>query len=249
MKLNFFLALALLISMTGAGTFCVAQSFEVIAKRTIVNGTWDDVNASGYFDDTQVSVRRAATNGATNVRVVEVERNLAPDHYYMYCWNSVCVPSPSELLDLNGSDDFARTGLDSLKLQYYPNDKAGQSIIKFRISSFDNENDAQDVTFSFRVSPVGIFRTVSLSSPDALSPARPCPAASESRISYHVPAGTRVAYIKLFDLMGRELGRYDLDQPAGELVVNVRNLQEGIYFYALVANNQTVSTKRLIVSR
>jgi hypothetical protein len=249
MKTKVLLALVLLSSMVGAGRFCLAQSFEVIAKRTTVNGTWDDVNESGYFDDTQVKIRRAATNGASNIRVVEVERNMAPDHYYMYCWNSVCVPTPANLLNLNGSDDFARSGLDSLKLQYYPNDKPGQSTIKFRISNIDNDNEAQDVTFSFNVTPVGIFRTVSFSNPDALSAPRPCPAPAEARLSYHVPAGTRTAYVKLFDLMGRELGRFDLEQPTGELVINVRNLQEGIYFYALVANNQTVATKRLVVSR
>lgn len=245
---NYLITLALLISLLGAGFDLTAQSFEIRPKTTTVNAAADQPNELGHFE-AAVGVVRAATNGADNVSILEIERNVAEGHHYFYCWDEACVPTPDTMVNKPSSALFGRSGEDELKLQYYANDIAGQSTIKYRISNANNPADMQEVTFTFNITPVGIFRKVTMSAPDALSAPYPCPASDKATLSYHVPANTRAAYIKLYDLMGRELGRFELNQPAGEVVINVRNLTEGVYFYALIADNQTVSSKRLIVSR
>jgi len=241
--------LLLVVGFLGTAFQLCAQSFEVEVTGNTVDSAYDKVNSSGYFAS-DGAVTRAATGGARDVTLKEIARTLAPGHRFDYCWNESCIPAPQTMVDVSSSATFIRDGSELLQIHFYPMMTVGSSTFTFRIANKDNPEDYEDVVFTYKVTePNSIFQKVSFARPDALSNAYPCPTATQSLVRFNRPSNSREAFIKLFDLMGREIGRYELETQNGELIVNVRSLSEGIYFYSLVSDGQVLSTKRLIVSR
>ena len=50
-------------------------------------------------------------------------------------------------------------------------------------------------------------------------------------------------------MMGQEVVRQNLNLGGSRADINVSNLNEGVYFYSLIVNNQTVKTNKFVVSR
>lgn len=224
-----------------------AQSFEFIDVKDTIAAPADEPNELGYYEG-HVTLQRLS--GTSNVSIVELQRDLASGHFYMYCTDEGCyMPIASPPYELKNLGVYESRGRETLKLLYYANDMPGEGRIKYRVTSLENPSDAKEITFVFKIGPAGVFSRTVLSAPDALSAPFPCPASGNAVVRYQAPAGVSTASVKLFDLMGRELSHYDLGQPSGELSLDLSALAEGVYFYALLADGQTVSTKRLIVSR
>lgn len=83
-----------------------------------------------------------------------------------------------------------------------------------------------------------------------LSTPYPNPATGEVRIDYS--AGKQeygVALLRLYDFLGKEIKTLSLKKGSGSIMLDINNLQPGIYFYSLEIDKKIVSTKRLVVSR
>jgi hypothetical protein len=63
-----------------------------------------------------------------------------------------------------------------------------------------------------------------------------------------MPEGLEKGAILVFNLNGRMLQRYDLDNNKGVLNINASELDgAGMYIYTLLANGQEIITKRMIL--
>ena len=78
---------------------------------------------------------------------------------------------------------------------------------------------------------------------------RPNPFTSETVIDYTLPAGTGAAVLTVCDLNGKEFISFQLsangDSP---ITITSEKLPPGIYIYAIVANGQTLGSKRMVVA-
>ena len=54
---------------------------------------------------------------------------------------------------------------------------------------------------------------------------------------------------KTFNMMGQEVIRQDVNVGGSRMSINVSDLTDGVYFYSLIVNNQTVKTNKLVVSK
>lgn len=83
-----------------------------------------------------------------------------------------------------------------------------------------------------------------------LSNAYPNPSTGEVKIDYTTGKSQgQVATLRLYDFLGREVKTVSLKRSSGSIMLDINNLQAGIYFYSLEVAGRIVATKRLIVSR
>ena len=76
----------------------------------------------------------------------------------------------------------------------------------------------------------------------------PNPFSDRTLVSYTMPEGLEKGAILVFNLNGRMLQRYDLDNNKGVLNINASELDgAGMYIYTLLANGQEIITKRMIL--
>ena len=81
-----------------------------------------------------------------------------------------------------------------------------------------------------------------------LSQNSPNPWNEETRISYSLPDGFSDASIRIYNLQGTQVKKFDLSSPSGEVVLQASDLAAGIYIYSLVAAGQELSTKRMMLT-
>jgi hypothetical protein len=77
---------------------------------------------------------------------------------------------------------------------------------------------------------------------------QPNPGQDEVEIAYKLPAGTKDARISVFSLSGiATLLQFPLSGAEGKLKLSVSQLPAGIYAYSLVADGQSLKTRKLVV--
>lgn len=77
--------------------------------------------------------------------------------------------------------------------------------------------------------------------------AYPNPANDYTEIDYQMSAGTGNAKISLYNVIGNNVGEYDLDRNDRQLRIQTREMPTGVYFYRLQLGGRTVATKKLLI--
>ena len=120
--------------------------------------------------------------------------------------------------------------------------------VKMVYTFFDERNPEEKYTFNvnFKYQPESI---VDYNSADIFSNAYPNPANNTVSFDYNMPYDVNSASVAIYNMMGQEVVRQDLNLGGSRLDINVSDLNEGVYFYSLIVNNQTVKTNKFVVSR
>ena len=120
--------------------------------------------------------------------------------------------------------------------------------VKMVYTFFDERNPEQTYTFNvnFKYQPESI---VDYNSADIFSNAYPNPANNTVSFDYNMPYDVNSASVAIYNMMGQEVVRQDLNLGGSRADINVSDLNEGVYFYSLIVNNQTVKTNKFVVSR
>lgn len=77
--------------------------------------------------------------------------------------------------------------------------------------------------------------------------AYPNPANDYTEIDYQISLGAGSARISMFNVIGNNVGEYDLDKNDRQLRIPTREMPTGVYFYRLLLDGKTVATKKLLV--
>ncbi len=80
----------------------------------------------------------------------------------------------------------------------------------------------------------------------SLSEAYPNPTNNEFALSYKINTAAE-SEVVIFDVCGKRIQETKLVDKAGTVKISTSQFVPGIYFYSLIVNNQTVTTKKLIV--
>lgn len=224
---------------------------DATAGDSLLKVITSDFDIEHDFDAT---IKNASSNSMV-VFIREIEKSLAPDHGMNVCFAGQCNPSPQGVL-LNKRTDTTRiasgatlTGpAEDLHIQYFPNNKNGVSNVKFRIENFNNDRDFFDLHFKVTTTnTVSIAKTLSRPQAD-LSNAYPNPASGTTEIKYQLPPHHKRAYLNVYDVLGKEVHREEIEDPSGKIGLNVRNYNSGLYFYSLTVDDKKILTRRLIVN-
>jgi trimeric autotransporter adhesin len=76
----------------------------------------------------------------------------------------------------------------------------------------------------------------------------PNPFSQETVIKYTLPKETIKAYLAIYDLTGKQINTFDLNDK-GAITITTEKLVSGIYIYTIIADNTVLDTKRMHVSK
>lgn len=92
--------------------------------------------------------------------------------------------------------------------------------------------------------------TISQTSNGALMKIYPNPAnESVTTIDYKLPQDAKDAVICIYNIVGNEVKRYNIDNEQGKINLNTTDLPNGFYFCTLNINKKVVATNKLIILR
>jgi hypothetical protein len=83
----------------------------------------------------------------------------------------------------------------------------------------------------------------------ALSQNNPNPFSENTTINYTIPTTADKAILAVFDLNGKMLLQYNLQQGKNTIVVKGNTLSSGMYLYSLIADGQEVLSKRMVLTK
>ena len=83
----------------------------------------------------------------------------------------------------------------------------------------------------------------------ALSQNVPNPFIENTTISYTIPATAGKVILAVFDLNGKMLLQYNLQQGKNTITVKGNTLTAGMYLYSLIADGQEVLSKRMVLTK
>ncbi|MFN4146168.1 MAG: T9SS type A sorting domain-containing protein [Runella sp.] len=75
----------------------------------------------------------------------------------------------------------------------------------------------------------------------------PNPANDYAEIQYQVMGNVGSAKIGLFNILGTNVGEYELDKNDRQLRLPTREMPTGVYFYKLLLDGKTLATKKLLI--
>ena len=215
---------------------------------------WDGTvypDGESFLCDTEVygeyvkefQVRNISNNALNVLFEKEILQDLEGVSNY-FCWDNCYAPatmvSPRPL-------EIPANSLCDLPISVhalYDDAVFGDVIVKY--SLYDAATPDQRITFTvkFRKSGAGIDEQVRYN----LGHAYPNPASTLVRFDYELSASEN-ASVSVYNLLGQEVLRQELNAMQGQVSFSVAELNEGIYFCNLKVNGQAVSTEKFVVKK
>ena len=177
---------------------------------------------------------------SVDVSVARISQTLAPHHVSYFCWTQCYDPAVSVSPDIvtlaPGESTYVFNG--DLNPQSYD----GVSTVRY--AYYTTGGDSVFVTYTYEAGVTGINE---LSAKGNIKTAFPNPATSYTKISYNINSG-KDARIVICNMLGSTVKEIKLNDFQNTLTVSTADMKQGIYFYSLIVDGRTISSKKLIIS-
>ena len=244
-----FLAISLIISVFALS----AQSFTVNEKESgnvVTSGAtyhvWGDGSEFSWgYPGGQLEAEFIVT-ATSNIAIVceKVANNDIPGTTNDFCLGLCFAPSvnvsPAQMMATGETLDFsahylAENYFDVLGMQ--------QSMTYYL---YDNNNPEERFVINviFQYSMEGVE---DISGVEEFSNAYPVPASDVVNFDYSFNSNVSNAMVAVYNMMGQEVLRSDINSMSGKLSLNVSDLADGVYFYSLIVNGKTEKSNKLVV--
>ena len=223
-----------------------ALSFKYEGE-TIEASTIDIVTNLNSSMEIQFDLHILNTTDAEINVVCEMEDNSGIGQNYL-CWGTCFMPG---ILKAEHTLAGGEEGLFNGHCMFVDNDgntlPAGTTINM--VYTFYDKNNPEEkyvfnVNFTYEEDAIADFNSI-----DVFSNAYPNPANNVVSFDYNMPFDVNSASVAIYNMMGQEVVKQNLNLGSSRTDINVSDLAEGVYFYSLIVNNQTVKTNKLVVSR
>lgn len=241
------LSLALMLSVFALS----AQSFTVTEKETgnvVENGASYVVYGDGaaFWGELNIEFNVTANE---NVRLIgeKVENNVVEGTMNYFCWGQCLAPTMyvSDPYDLQADS----TNVFSMHYMYQNSIEEvlgqEQSMIYYLYPG-NNPDDKFIINIIFKYSLFGVEEN---SSVETFSNAYPVPAKDVVNFDYNFTSSVNEAYVAIYNMMGQEVMRSDINALQGKVSLNVSDLADGVYFYSLIVNGQTEKSSKLVIKK
>lgn len=195
--------------------------------------------------ETHVFIKNTSSN-SIDVLVKKEIIELLPAAYSTFCWGQCFAPhviiSPnaitlaSNTINTNGFySDYSAMGED------------GVSVIRFAFYDENNTNDSNHVYIKYYSSPTSINEKLNTIS--EISNPYPNPVVNNTSFNYSLAHSVKDAKIVIMSITGQIVQEINLQAGSSKVTVNLSQHSNGVYFYSLIADNKTVSTRKLIIQK
>lgn len=237
------LAFCLVVILTSI-TF--SQNLSVSHHGSLVqNGATIDV--SGNIDTVVFIEAKVHNNGASTkeVKIRKEEISLINGSMNTFCFAGQCYGS-STLISVHSVQIAAGLADSSFVGDYYPLNNPGTSIIRYTYFDMNNVNDSVSFTVRFTGS-LGISQPGSLQ--PEISSVYPNPATDRVFLDFNNPQSNNNVMLILSDFAGRKVREIIVPAGKGKLEVDLSSIENGVYFYSIIQDNQLVQTRKLVVKK
>ncbi len=236
----------LFISLIFLAGSAFSQSLKILdaARQNVSNSNTIVTGAINHIIIGQLYVVND-TSATVNFKVKRIENNVLANTENSFCFNGVCNPPSVSIsnsaMALSIGDTTVANGFYG---EYKPHAVEGSSVITYVVFNADNINDSTYVVMTYQVDYTSI--SVIDNSKFEFSNPYPNPVISQTRINYNIPVSFSKATLTLRNLIGTKVKEYELSDSQGKLVLDLNDIEEGIYFYSLIVDGNVVLTRKLI---
>lgn len=239
------LSLALMLSVFSLS----AQKFTVTEKTTgniVENGANFYVYGEGNAWGELLLELLVTANEDVNLIAERIELQVVEGTYNMICLDQCYAPSMS----ITPAVPFAAGDTKDFSMHYqYENsfdDVVGQEqFIQYNLYE-EGSHEMFVITVTFKYSANGISDN---SIVEEFSNAYPTPAKDVVSFDYNFSSSANDAYVAIYSMTGQEVMRSAINDLQGKISLNVSDLADGVYFYSLVVNGETVKSSKLVVRK
>ena len=164
-----------------------------------------------------------------------------------FCWGACLAPH------VDSGSNIAVAGVPSLfSAHFMPLNENGEAELGMEITIeytfYDERNPEDKYVFEVYFKHSGVS-VVDYNNVEIFSNAYPNPARNVVSFDYNMPFDAQSASVAIYNMMGQEVIRQDVNVGGSRLDINVSDLTDGVYFYSLIVNNQAVKTNKLVISK
>lgn len=236
-KIYLFLALMLSVVIANAQniTFALADGTPI---NGVVNITTDE-NASYSADFIHIT---NTSSNSISFKVQLIKQHMASGATIQMCFDGNCLEDTiSPIITINAGETYSKFDL----LYSYDNTNESDVLVHF----VDTANSIAEVFTGFEVKYNGevALPAVERVIPLSLS-AYPNPATSYSIIKYSVPTKYNSAKVVVRNMLGSVVKTINVKGgTTGKINLNTTDLNNGVYFYSIIADGSVLSAKKLVV--
>ncbi len=164
-----------------------------------------------------------------------------------FCWGACLAPH------IDSGSNITNPGVPNIfSAHYMPLDENWEAVYGLELlieyHFYDERNPEDKYIFEVYFKHSG-EEVVDYNSTEVFSNAYPNPANNVVSFDYNMPFDAQSASVAIYNMMGQEVIRQDVNVGGSRMDINVSDLTDGVYFYSLIVNNQTVKTNKLVVSK
>lgn len=247
MKRNLLIIMAMFL-----GTALFAQDLQLVDPTPLVTGDPE------LAEDNTIAVHWDVTNAGAetyNVRCRREVISLVDGARERFCWGPLCYDWGTEMSLGNGASLVTiESGASNSTFvgDYQHQGNPGTSVIRY---CFYDNTDASvetcyEVTYCVDADAQNCAVSVEqISGFESQVQISPNPLNRQGTIQYTLPAGSQNGKLIIYNMVGEVMSETLLSKNEGSTVMDATALANGVYFYALVVNDQVLSTKKLVVSK
>ncbi len=184
-------------------------------------------------------------------RVKKIELTIDPGAVAYFCTGSFCygpATYTSGIVAIPGGGTLPNgVGTYGLTTDFDPGPGIGTSTVRYTAYDSNNPNDSSSVLINYHVTAVGInsLNTANME----FSNVYPNPISSTAFVKYDLKGISTAASIKIYNALGSFVKEIKIENQEGKALIDVTDLNQGVYFYTLFVNSKKVTTRKLIVSK
>jgi hypothetical protein len=187
----------------------------------------------------------------TDIRVQASVIQMVSGAKYQYCWGQICSPWIDSNNALNETVTMEPNDTNStfyVKYRHYGN--AGQSIVRFCWYDANNTSDTfcYDVNFCVDAEGGCVVNVQEVVTSATIAQISPNPANDVASIAYSFSTKPTDAQLIVYNMIGEMVASYSINQRQGQIRIQARDLNSGIYFCSLMHEGKKLETKRLVVN-
>ncbi|MBK7854749.1 MAG: T9SS type A sorting domain-containing protein [Bacteroidetes bacterium] len=183
---------------------------------------------------------------AIDVRVTKTDLNVVAGTDNVFCWGGNCFPPGTITYPLTVSlgPGQQTNNIDRFIGDYYPNNIAGTSTIRYCFYDDNNSMDQTCVDITYDALFTSVANQLKLSS--YLGGSTFISRKKMNSFNYRL-VDAKNATINLVNMLGNTVKTYNVSSQQGVVLMNAGDLKSGVYFMTLNVNGKRVANKKVIV--
>lgn len=225
-----------------------------VMGQTLVASDVDNIvygePAASYLQANATITNTGSTDIDVLVKFEEVMAGPVGSGHY-FCW-AVCYNEGSITQGfVTPAQHYVTVPAGSSSTNFYsdyvPHGTVGIATYRYTFYDSSNPSDETSIDITFNTQNVGVEEL--RAGTNGVSDSYPNPARSVAKVNYSLAQGWRNAEVKVYSMLGSLVKTVALTEDQGTLKLNVASLPAGMYFYTLEVNDQTVATKKMMVTK